>query len=102
MDVVFRAIADPTRRGILDSLAKREESVTEIAKGFDISLPAVSQHLRVLQTANLITGHRKGRQIIYRLNPIPLREVSRWIKTYERFWEASLDRLEAHLKKFNP
>ena len=101
MENVYRAIADPTRRGILDSLAKHDESVMALAKGFDMSLPAVSQHLKVLQNARLITGRRKGRQIFYRLNPAPLREVSRWIDRYERFWQARLDRLEAHLKKYN-
>lgn len=99
MDVIFRAIADPTRRGILNSLARQDESVTALAKDFDISLPAVSQHLKVLQNAGLVSGSRKGRFIYYRLNAAPLREVSRWIQPYERFWNARLDALEAHLRK---
>jgi DNA-binding transcriptional ArsR family regulator len=99
MNDVFRAIADPTRREILDSLARKSESVTELAKDFAMSLPAVSQHLRVLQDAQLITGHREGRHIFYRLNPAPLRTVALWIDPYERFWRASLDALETHLRR---
>ena len=99
METVFRAIADPTRRGILDSLAKNDGSVMELAKGFEMSLPAVSQHLKVLREANLITGHRKGRQIFYHLNPDPLRQVFRWIRVYEKFWENRLDALDSHLRK---
>jgi DNA-binding transcriptional ArsR family regulator len=87
MDIIFRAISDPTRRDILDLLTKDEKPVAELAKSFDISLPAVSQHLKVLQKANLVTTRRKGRQIIYQLNAAPLRQVSRWIQTYERFWK---------------
>lgn len=88
VDVIFRAIADPTRRGILDTLARKDESVMALSKSFAMSLPAVSQHLKVLQNAGLVTGNRKGRYIFYRLNPTPLREVSRWMRTYERFWHA--------------
>src|SRR5579864_3380633 len=96
---VFRAIADPTRRDILDRLAVQEESVMELAKDFDMSLPAVSQHLKVLQEAKLIAGHREGRQVFYQLNPKPLREVSRWIGSYERFWRSRLNALESHLRR---
>ena len=87
MDTIFRAISDPTRREILDFLTKDEKPVAELAKSFDISLPAVSQHLKVLQKANLVTTRRKGRQIIYQLNATPLRQVSRWIQAYERYWK---------------
>jgi DNA-binding transcriptional ArsR family regulator len=90
MNGVFRAIADPTRREILDRLAVQEESVMALAKDFAMSLPAVSQHLKVLQEAKLISGHRQGRQIFYRLSPAPLRDVSRWIGSYERFWRTRL------------
>lgn len=99
MNAVFRAIADPTRRQILDTLARREESVMELAKDFEISLPAVSQHLKVLKQAGLIRGQREGRQIFYRLNPAPLRVVSRWVHPYERFWRMKLDALQAHLRR---
>jgi DNA-binding transcriptional ArsR family regulator len=97
VNAVFRAIADPTRREILDSLARREESVMALAKDFEMSLPAVSQHLKVLKQAGLVSGQRSGRQIIYRLNPAPLRHISRWVHPYERFWRSRLDALDAHL-----
>jgi DNA-binding transcriptional ArsR family regulator len=96
---VFRAIADPTRREILDSLSKKEESVSELAKDFSMSLPAVSQHLKVLQDAQLISGHREGRHIFYRLTPAPLRVIARWIDPYEQFWRTKLDSLESHLRR---
>ena len=97
MNAVFRAIADPTRREILDALAKRDESVMELAKDFAMSLPAVSQHLKVLKRAGLVDGQREGRRIFYRLNPAPLREVSRWVHPYERFWRSRLAALRTHL-----
>jgi DNA-binding transcriptional ArsR family regulator len=99
MNQVFRAIADPTRRRILDRLAAQEESVLELAKDFDSSLPAISQHLKVLQEARLINGHREGRQIFYQLNPAPLRDVSNWIGSYERFWRTRLNALGSHLRR---
>jgi DNA-binding transcriptional ArsR family regulator len=99
MDAVFKAIADPTRRRILDHLALHEDSVLELAKDFDISLPAVSQHLKVLRRAELVQGERQGRQIVYRLNATPLLGVSRWIGSYERFWRTRLDALGSHLRK---
>ncbi len=99
MNEVFKAIADPTRREILDSLARKEESVTELAKAFSMSLPAVSQHLKVLQDARLIVGHREGRYVFYRLSPAPLRAVAQWLNPYERFWRARLNALDAHLRR---
>jgi DNA-binding transcriptional ArsR family regulator len=99
MSTVFRAIADPTRREILDRLAVQDEPVMELAKMFDMSMPAVSQHLKVLQEARLVTGRREGRQIFYRLNPKPLREVSQWVNTYEQFWKNRLNALGAHLRR---
>ena len=100
MKTVLRAIADPTRREILDLLvSKEEESVGELTKDFEMSLPALSQHLKVLREAGLIAGRREGRQIFYRLNPAPLYEVARWIHPYERFWKSKLDALEAHLRR---
>jgi DNA-binding transcriptional ArsR family regulator len=101
MNDVFRAIADPTRREILDSLARKEVSVSELARAFSMSLPAVSQHLRVLQDAQLIAGHREGRHIFYRLTPAPLRTIARWINPYERFWQAKLNDLDTYLRRRN-
>lgn len=99
MQTVFRAVADPTRRAILDCLATKEESVLNLAASFDITLPAVSQHLRVLQDAHLVTRRREGRRIFYQLNPEPLSEVARWIHPYERFWHERLDALGTHLRR---
>jgi DNA-binding transcriptional ArsR family regulator len=99
MNAVFRAISDPTRREILDALARGDDSVMELAKDFAISLPAVSQHLKVLKQAGLVRGQRDGRRIVYRLNPAPLRLVSRWVHPYERFWRRKLDALHAHLRR---
>lgn len=94
----FAALADPTRRAILGRLAKGEASVTELAKPMKMTMPAVTKHLKVLERAGLI---RRGRQAQWRpcyLVAEPLREASDWVEQYRRFWEASLDRLDAYLK----
>jgi DNA-binding transcriptional ArsR family regulator len=96
---VFRAVADPTRREILDQLAVRELPVTELASSFRMSLPAVSQHLKVLREAGLVSDRREGRQHVYTLVPGPLKEVSDWVDVYERFWRTRLQKLRDHLEK---
>jgi DNA-binding transcriptional ArsR family regulator len=100
---VFAAIADPTRRGILQRLAAGEMAAGDIAEAFPISRPAVSRHLRILRQAALVREERRGRHRVYRLNAQPLREVERWLEQYRTFWEknlASLKRhVEAHTKK---
>ena len=96
---VFHAIADPTRRRILDALAKDESSVSRLLPMFEISQPAVSQHLRVLREAGLVDERRSGRERIYRISPHRLAEVSQWIAQYERFWNTRLDRLGDYLDK---
>ena len=98
---VFRAVADPTRRGILDRLAEQDLSVMRLAESFDMTLPAVSQHLKLLREAGLVTEHRQGRLRVYSLNPVPLREVAEWIGHYDRFWRVRLKKLGEHLKR-NP
>jgi len=98
---VFRAIADPTRRGLLDRLLIGEQPMTHLASSFEMSLPAVSQHLRVLRQVGLVSEHRAGRQRLYRVNAGPLREVADWVAHYEQFWNGKLDALERHLKE-NP
>lgn len=98
---VFRAIADPTRRALLDGLLAGEQPVTKLASSFDMTMPAVSQHLKVLRDVGLVREHRLGRQRLYRINPEPLREVVDWIAHYERFWTTKLDALERHLRR-NP
>ena len=96
---VFRAIADPTRRELLDRLSEGEESMMKLAESFDISLPAVSQHLKVLREAGLVEERREGRMRIYTLIPGPLREVSDWVDNYQHFWQSRLRRLGEHLRK---
>ena len=96
---VFRAVADPTRRGLLDLLARRDRLVTSLAARFKMTLPAVSQHLRVLRKAGLVEQHRAGRQRLYRLRPDRLREMAEWVSGYERFWRKKLRALGEHLKR---
>ena len=96
---VFRAVADPTRRQLLDRLADGGESMMKLAESFEMSLPAVSQHLKVLREAGLVEERREGRLRIYTLVPGPLREVSDWIGHYEQFWQTRLRKLGDHLKR---
>jgi DNA-binding transcriptional ArsR family regulator len=95
---VFQAIADPTRRRILDLLSDGEQPVSELASQFDVTLSAISQHLGVLREAGLIVGRQEGRERLYRLNPTALQEVSDWVAHYERFWRGRLAALGEHLK----
>lgn len=94
---VFRAISDPTRRAILDLLAGAEAAVGELVERFTVSQPAISQHLRVLQEADLVRCRKDGRRRLYRLHAEPLREVHDWVAHYEDFWETRLDALGAFL-----
>jgi DNA-binding transcriptional ArsR family regulator len=94
LDKVFSALADPTRREILVALAEGDRSVSELAEPFDVSLPAVSKHLSVLERAGLITREREGRVRRCRLDPEPLAGALEWIAQYGRFWEESFDSLE--------
>lgn len=93
----FAALADPTRRAILARLALGETSVTELARPFDMSMPAVSKHLKVLERAGLIARGREAQWRPCRLDAGPLKEIASWIEEYRRFWEQSLDRLDAYL-----
>lgn len=98
LDRTFAALSDPTRRGLLSSLSRGETCVTELAKPFSISLPAVSRHLSVLEAAGLLARRRHGRTHHLRLNAAPMREAERWIGTYRTFWEGTLDSLAAYLE----
>ena len=95
---VFQAIADPTRRAILDRLREGGQAVNEIAGRFDVSRPAISKHLRVLHEANLVTETREGRNRIYKLNAEPLRDLERWLDHYRRFWALNLLSLKNHVE----
>ena len=102
LDTTFSALADPTRRAILARLASGEASVGELAEPFDISLPAVSKHLDVLETAQLITRKKDGQWRRCRLSPEPLRKASDWISRYRQFWEEQFDRLADYLEQTDP
>src|SRR5918992_2220680 len=97
LDRTFAALADPTRRGILARLTAGEATVTELAEPFEISLPAVSKHLKVLERAGLIARGRERQWRPSRLEAGPLREVAEWTERYRRFWEESYDRLDEYL-----
>jgi DNA-binding transcriptional ArsR family regulator len=96
LSATFAALADPTRRAILARLASGEANVTELAKPFDITQPAVSRHLRVLEKAGLIVRRRQAQERPCQLSAAPLREVAEWADHYRPFWEQSFDRLEAY------
>ncbi|HLG11246.1 MAG TPA: metalloregulator ArsR/SmtB family transcription factor [Dehalococcoidia bacterium] len=93
----FAALADPTRRAILSRLAAGEASVTELAEPFDMTLPAVSKHLKVLERAGLIARGREAQWRPCRLQAAPLKDVDEWVERYRRFWEESFDRLDEYL-----
>ena len=95
----FAALADPTRRAILARLASGEASVTELAAPFEMSLPAISKHLKVLERAGLITRGRDAQWRPCRLEPRPLKNAADWLEHYRVFWEQSLDRLEGYLSE---
>ncbi len=95
----FAALADPTRRAILSRLAGGEAAVTELAEPFDMSLPAVSKHLKVLERAGLIARSRDAQWRPCHLEPAPLKEVADWIGHYRKFWEESFDRLDEYLRE---
>jgi DNA-binding transcriptional ArsR family regulator len=98
LSTTFAALADPTRRAILARLAAGEATVTELAEPFAMSLPAVSKHLKVLETAGLITRTRAAQWRPCRLEVTPLKQATDWLAEYRRFWEGSFDRLDEHLR----
>jgi DNA-binding transcriptional ArsR family regulator len=99
LSVTFAALADPTRRAILARLASGEASVTELAEPFQLSLPGVSKHLKVLQRAGLITQSRKAQWRPCRLETPRLEEVADWVERYRQFWDESFDRLDDYLQE---
>ena len=99
LSATFAALADPTRRAILARLSTGERSVTDLAEPFDMSLPAVTKHLKVLQRAGLITQSRQAQWRPCRLEAKPLRDVADWVEQYRKFWDESFDRLDAYLKE---
>jgi DNA-binding transcriptional ArsR family regulator len=99
LSVTFAALADPTRRAILARLAQGEATVTELAAPFDMSLPGISKHLKVLQRAGLIEQGRQAQWRPCRLKPAPLRGVADWVGQYRRHWEESFERLDTYLRE---
>ncbi|GAA0869846.1 metalloregulator ArsR/SmtB family transcription factor [Brevundimonas basaltis] len=95
----FSALADPTRRAILARLCEGEATVNDLAEPFDMSLPAVSKHLKVLEKAGLISRGREAQWRPARLEPMGLKGVADWLEHYRRYWDASFDRLDAYLKQ---
>jgi DNA-binding transcriptional ArsR family regulator len=99
LSATFAALADPTRRAILGKLSRGERSVTELAAPFQMSMPAVSKHLKVLERAGLIERGREAQWRPCRLRGRPLKDVADWVEHYRRFWDESFDRLDAYLKE---
>ena len=100
-DAVFRALADPSRRAIFERLARGESSVKDLTARFDISQPAVSQHLAALRGAGLVAERREGRHVFYRVEPKGLRPLVDWIAHYQAFWTEHLDRLRTLLQEMD-
>ena len=98
LSLTFAALADPTRRAILARLATGETTVTELAAPFDMSLPAVTKHLKVLERAGLITRGREAQWRPCKLEAGPLKNISDWVEHYRQFWDRSFERLDAYLK----
>jgi DNA-binding transcriptional ArsR family regulator len=96
---VFRAVSDPTRRQMLELLRVRDRTVTELAEPFEMSQPAVSQHLRVLRDAGLVDVRKEGRHRVYHLDPLPLQEVFDWVQYFEAFWRKGLAELGRELDR---
>src|SRR5437764_1530080 len=97
-DAAFNALADPTRRAVLDLLRAGTRPAGEIARAFPISRPAISKHLKILRRAHLVDEHREGRHRFYQLNPEPLKTVDQWLDEYRRFWTANLESLKSFVE----
>src|SRR5947209_6512825 len=97
-EITFQALADPTRRAVLDLLRRGSQPAGQIANAFPVSRPAISKHLRLLRRAHLVREHREGRHRVYQLNPEPLRAVDSWIEQYRQFWTNSLNNLKAFVE----
>lgn len=97
-EAAFHALADPTRRKVLDLLRQGRQPAGQIAQAFPISRPAISKHLRLLRRAHLVDEHREGRNRFYQLNPEPLKAVDHWLEQYRVFWQASLTNLKSFVE----
>jgi DNA-binding transcriptional ArsR family regulator len=99
LSTTFAALADPTRRAILARLPSGEASVTELAEPFDMSMPAISKHLKVLERAGLVARGREAQWRPCRLDPAPLKDVAAWVERYREMWEQRFDRLDDYLRQ---
>ncbi|MFZ0420813.1 MAG: metalloregulator ArsR/SmtB family transcription factor [Candidatus Sulfotelmatobacter sp.] len=97
-EATFQALADPTRRAVLDLLRRGSQPAGEIAGAFPVSRPAISKHLRLLRRAHLVQEHREGRHRVYQLNPEPLRAVASWLDLYRAFWKMNLTNLKTFVE----
>ena len=97
-EAIFQALADPTRRAVLDLLRQGSQPAGRIAQSFTVSRPAISKHLRLLRRAHLVEERRKGRHRFYQLNPEPLKSVDHWLESYRVFWRANLANLKAFVE----
>jgi DNA-binding transcriptional ArsR family regulator len=100
-DAIFRALADPTRRAVFERLTLGEAAVKELTARFDVSQPAISQHLSALRKAGLVSERREGRHAYYRVKPAGLRPLVDWIEHYQAFWHERIDRLKHVLKEMD-
>ena len=100
-DKIFQALADPSRRAIFESLTRGEAAVKDLTSRFDISQPAVSQHLATLRDAGLVSGRREGRNVYYRVEPRGMKPLIDWIAHYQAFWTEHVQRLEQLLEKMD-
>jgi len=98
-EAAFHALADPTRRAVLDLLRKGSQPAGQIAQAFPVSRPAISKHLRLLRRAHLVREHREGRLRVYQLNPEPLKAVDSWIEQYRGFWSTNLASLKSFVEE---
>lgn len=97
-DEIFGALADPTRRAMLDMLRMGSQPAGQIARAFPVSRPAISKHLRILRRAHLVGERRNGRHRVYHLNPDPIKSVDSWVQQYRVFWQSSLENLKAFVE----
>lgn len=100
-DKIFHALADPSRRAIFESLTRGEAAVKDLTSRFDISQPAISQHLALLKDAGLVNGRREGRRVFYRVEPKGMKPLIDWIAHYRAFWAEHIERLEELLEKMD-
>lgn len=101
LDTTFQALSDPTRRGMLASLARGDKSIGELAEPFSMSFAGASKHVKVLEDAGLVARRKAGRTHIIRIDARPLEEAVRWLRQWEKFWNVRLDRLEALIERDN-